>query len=296
MSETSEADESAVDVGTDASESESESEGVESVGTAPPAKRSGSRKKSAGAPYENDFDRLFLEWKRTGDPQTRDRLILMHRNLVSYLARRFTDRGEMFEDIIQQGLIGLINALDHFDPKRGVRFATFATPTIIGEIRRYFRDKTWSVRVPRRLQELHQVINRKIEGLTQELDRSPTYAEIARSLNIEVEQVVEALEMTYALEPASLDEPLSSSDEEAAPISDSIGSEDPNFEHWNEYHELKSALEQLPERQQIVLRLAYFQGYSQAEIANEIKVSPMHVSRLQRRALSQLRELMEEQS
>ena len=259
---------------------------------APTAKR----RKGANAPYENDFDRLFLEWKRTGDPQLRDRLILMHRHLVSYLARRFTDRGEMFEDITQQGLIGLINALDHFDPKRGVRFATFATPTIIGEIRRYFRDKTWSVRVPRRLQELHQVINRKIEGLTQELDRSPTYAEIARSLNIEVEQVVEALEMTYALEPASLDEPSSGSDDEGAPISDVIGSEDPSFEHWNEYHELQSALEQLPERQRIVLKLAYFEGYSQAEIAREIKVSPMHVSRLQRRALSQLRELMEEQS
>jgi RNA polymerase sigma-B factor len=242
---------------------------------------------------EGEFERLFAQWQATGDPQLRDRLILMHRNLVTYLARRFTDRGEMYEDIIQQGLIGLINALDHFDPNRGVRFATFATPTIVGEIRRYFRDKTWSVRVPRRLQELHQVINRKIEALTQELDRSPTYAEIARSLNVEVEQVVEALEMTYAIEPASLDEP-SSTEEGSAPISDQIGSNDPNLEKWNDFAELQAALEKLPERQQTVLKLAYFEGYSQAEIARQIKVSPMHVSRLQRRALAQLRELLED--
>ncbi|MDF2441555.1 MAG: polymerase sigma-B factor [Abditibacteriota bacterium] len=242
---------------------------------------------------ETEFQRLFAQWQATGDPQTRDRLILMHRNLVSYLARRFTDRGEMYDDIIQQGLIGLINALDHFDPKRGVRFATFATPTIVGEIRRYFRDKTWGVRVPRRLQELHQAINKKIEVLTHELDRSPTYQEIARSLNVEVEQVVEAMEMTHALEPASLDEP--SSGEDGGPISDQIGGNDPNLDRWGDYSQLQSALEQLSERQQTVLKLAYFEGFSQAEIARQIKVSPMHVSRLQRRALAQLRELMEEQ-
>jgi RNA polymerase sigma-B factor len=248
---------------------------------------------SGVAAPEGEFERLFAEWQATGDPRIRDRLILMHRNLVTYLARRFTDRGEMYEDIIQQGLIGLINALDHFDPSRGVRFATFATPTIVGEIRRYFRDKTWSVRVPRRLQELHQVINRKIESLTQELDRSPTYAEIARALNVEVEQVVEALEMTYAIEPASLDEPAST-EEGSAPISDQIGANDPNLEKWNDFAELQSALEKLPERQQTVLKLAYFEGYSQAEIARQIKVSPMHVSRLQRRALAQLREFLED--
>ena len=244
------------------------------------------------ATTETEFQRLFAQWQATGDPQIRDRLILMHRNLVSYLARRFTDRGEMYDDIIQQGLIGLINALDHFDPKRGVRFATFATPTIVGEIRRYFRDKTWGVRVPRRLQELHQAINKKIEILTHELDRSPTYQEIARSLNVDVEQVVEAMEMTYALEPASLDEP--SSGEEGGPISDQIGGNDPNLDRWGDYSSLQSALDQLPERQQIVLKLAYFEGFSQAEIARQIKVSPMHVSRLQRRALAQLRELMDE--
>lgn len=246
----------------------------------------------AGA-TETEFQRLFAQWQATGDPKIRDRLILMHRNLVSYLARRFTDRGEMYDDIIQQGLIGLINALDHFDPKRGVRFATFATPTIVGEIRRYFRDKTWGVRVPRRLQELHQAINKKIEILTHELDRSPTYQEIARSLNVEVEQVVEAMEMPHALEPASLDEP--SSGEDGGSISDQIGGNDPNLDHWGDYSQLQAALDQLPERQQIVLKLAYFEGFSQAEIARQIKVSPMHVSRLQRRALAQLRELMEEQ-
>ena len=258
-----------------------------------PATNSNPARKS-GAPAEGEFERVFALWRETGDPQLRDRLILMHRNLVSYLARRFTDRGEMYEDIIQQGLIGLINALDHFDPKRGVRFATFATPTIVGEIRRYFRDKTWSVRVPRRLQELHQTINRKIESLTQELDRSPTYAEIARALNVEEEQVVEALEMAQALDPASLDEPSSGEEGSGVAIVDQVGAHDQNLERLNEFSQLKAALEQLTPRQRTVLQLAYFEGFSQAEIARHIKVSPMHVSRLQRRALAQLREILEE--
>jgi RNA polymerase sigma-B factor len=258
------------------------------------AQRVSPRPRSTNAPPEGEFERLFAQWRATGDPALRDRLILMHRNLVTYLARRFTDRGEMYEDIIQQGLIGLINALDHFDANRGVRFATFATPTIVGEIRRYFRDKTWSVRVPRRLQELHQTINKRIEALTQELDRSPTYAEIARALGVEEEDVVEAMEMSQALDPTSLDETTGSDENGSAPIADQVGGEDANLERVNEFSQLQDALQQLTPRQQTVLKLAYFEGFSQAEIAKEIKVSPMHVSRLQRRALSQLREVLED--
>jgi RNA polymerase sigma-B factor len=244
-----------------------------------------------------EFDTLFKMWQETGDPRLRDRLILMNRSLVSFIARRFNDRGEMSEDIIQQGLIGLINALDHFDPKRGVLFATFATPTIMGEIRRYFRDRTWSLRVPRRLQELNLSINNRVEVLTQELGRSPTYAEIARALNLQIEEIVEALEMTAAVDPVSIDEEVSfgASGESSTNLGDQIGVTDMDLENADDHAILENALSQLSARERQVLELAYFQEHSQVEIARRMNVSQMFVSRLQRRALSHLRELMGDQ-
>jgi RNA polymerase sigma-B factor len=254
------------------------------------------RRTTRATSAHGEFDAVFREWTRTRDPRLRERLILMNRNLVSYIARRFMDRGEMSEDIVQQGLIGLINALDHFDPSRGVRFATFATPTIMGEIRRYFRDKSWGIRVPRRLQELNQVINNRIEDLTQELNRSPTYAEIARALNLPIEDVVEALEMGSAMEPISIDEEISfGRDEPGTSVGDQIGECDPQLEGWGDYAALETALQKLPEKERRVLQLAYFHDHSQVEIARHMKVSQMFVSRLQRRALAHLRELMNSQ-
>ena len=242
-----------------------------------------------------EFERIFAEWKATGDPELRDRLILMHRNLVSYLARRFTDRGEMFEDIIQQGLLGLINALDHFEPAHGARFVTFATPTIVGEIRRYFRDRTATVRVPRRMMELHQLIHAKIEVLTQELNHSPTYSEIARALNINVEDVIEALEVAHALDPISLDDRMPPEmDGSSISIVDQLGAPDPDLQAWSEHAALNAALEKLPLKQRQVLQFAYFDGFSQAEIARKLNVSQMHISRVQRRALATLREMLQE--
>jgi RNA polymerase sigma-B factor len=250
-------------------------------------------REGAAQTRQHEFDVLFNEWRATGDPQLRERLILMNRNLVSYLARKYMDRGEMSEDVIQQGLIGLIYALDHFDPSRGVRFATFATPTILGEIRRYFRDKTWGIRVPRRLQELNQVISSKIEILSQELDRSPTYNEIARALGLQVEEIVEALEMVHAMEPLSIDEQVySGEDDTASVVSDHLGATDPDLEGWGEYAALEAALEKLPENERRVLHMAYFQDHSQVEIARQMQVSQMYVSRLQRKALAHLRDLM----
>ena len=153
-----------------------------------------------------EFDQLFAQWRASGDPALRDHLILMHRNLVVALARRFVEKGEIFEDLVQQGLIGLIYALDHFDSERGVRFTTFATPAVLGEIRRYFRDKSWCVRVPRRLQELHHLIGRTVEQLTQTYNRAPTYGEIANALNLHVDEVVEVLEMAHSVDLMSLDD------------------------------------------------------------------------------------------
>ena len=258
----------------------------------PEAKRPGRARREA---YNSEFESLFAAWRATGDPQLRDRMILMHRNLVIYLARRFLDRGELLDDIVQQGLIGLISALDHFDPERGVKFVTFATPTIVGEIRRYFRDKTWSMHVPRRMQELYLVIQHKIETLSQEFGRAPGYEEIARSLGLDIEDVIETLEMVHVLEPLSLDEPVPGEDAGGVyTLADQVGAVDATLEKWNHYAGLQAALDKLPVKDQAVLKYIYFEGRSQSEIARKMHVSQMYVSRAQRRALAKLRELMDE--
>ncbi len=272
-------------------------EDIEDEGTAcPPAERSSGISYGttvSGTLRYAEFEGLFREWRKSGDPSLRDRLILMNRGLVIYLARRFAERGEMSEDLMQQGLIGLINALDSFDPDRGARFVTFATPTILGEMRRYLRDRSWSVRVPRHLHELNTVINQRIEALTQQFDRSPTYAEIARSLGLDLEQVIEALELFNTAEPVSLDEIDSDSqNEDGTPISEQMGALDADLESLNDHSALRSALDQLEPRERRVLELVYFQGYSQLAVARQMKVSQMNISRLQRRALAHLRELM----
>jgi RNA polymerase sigma-B factor len=202
------------------------------------------------------------------------------------------DRGESLEDIIQQGTIGLIQAIDHFDPGRGVRFYSFAAPTIIGEIRRYFRDKTSVIRVPRRVQEVHRAIIQRIDLLTQELNRSPTYFEIACSLDVEIEEVIEALEMGLATDLVSLDDPLPFSDGAPAVLSDHLGGLDSMLELWNDKESLESALSTLSGQERAVLEYAYYDGYSQAEISRRLQVSQMHVSRLLRRALTRLREIL----
>ena len=240
-----------------------------------------------------EFDAMFREWRRNGDAHLRDRLILMNRSLVIYLARRFTERGEMSEDLMQHGLIGLINALDAFDPDRGARFVTFATPTIMGEMRRYLRDKTWGIRVPRRLHELNGIINHRIELLAQEFDRSPTYFEIAHSLGLEVEEVIEALELVNTADPISIDESVApSADATALPISEQVGELDADLESWNDHASLRAALENLDPNERKVLEMVYFEGRSQLEVARQMKVSQMHISRVQRRALEHLREFM----
>lgn len=235
---------------------------------------------------------MYVLWRASGDPALRERLILMHRSLVIYLARRFADRGDSMDDVVQQGMIGLIYALDHFDPARGVRFATFATPTIIGEIRRYFRDKSRGVRIPRRVQEMNQTILSKIESLTQEFNRSPTYREISQSLNLPIEDVIEALESGCAFDPISLDETLVG--EELVPLAERIGEIDPALAFSDEQSLLHAALLRLPEKHRVVLHHAYFQNKSQVEIAGLLNVSQMHVSRLLRAALAQLRKHLEE--
>ena len=239
-----------------------------------------------------EFERVFRQWKETGDPRLRERLVLMNRSMVMFLARRFMDRGELFEDVMQVGMLGLIYALDGYDLDRGVKFSTFAIPTISGEIRRYFRDKVSGMRVPRGLQELHATLKIRIEELTQQLDRSPTYAEIAFSLKIEVEQVVEAMELGAAIDPLSIDDRIFG--EESATIAESVGAPDPQLHAYEEHAALQFALEKLPTQERRVLEMSFFDGHSQAEIARRMNVSQMHISRLLRRSLSQLKQLLEE--
>ncbi len=261
----------------------------------------------AGETYEvpvastayREFEAVFARWKATDDPvlneALRHQLILMYRNLVVSLARRFLERGEMFDDIVQQGIIGLIYALDHFEPSRGVRFTTFATPAILGEIRRYFRDKSWGIRVPRRMQELHQLINRSMDQLTQQYDRAPTYSEIANALNLPVDDVIEVVEMSQSVDPMSLDEHTpNDTGYNQTTLGETLGETDPELQKWHDWAPLQAALDTLPDRQRRVMRGIYFEGRSQVEIARDLNVSQMYVSRAQRRALAKLKEILHE--
>jgi len=250
--------------------------------------------RTPSAKFDHDeFDQMFALWKETDDPRLRERLILMHRNMVTFLARRFAERGELLEDVMQVGMLGLIAAIDTYEPERGLKFSTFAIPTVAGEIRRYFRDKVNGMRVPRRLHDLYASLQTQIEKLTQQLDRSPTYSEIAHSLQLEVEEVVEALELGAVLDPNSLDQ-HALEEEEGITLADQIGAPDPHIRAIEEYSTLQAALEQLDPKKREVLDLTYFQGHSQADVARKLNVSQMHVSRLLRRALTDLRALLDE--
>lgn len=242
-----------------------------------------------------DFERqqlrkLFRLYARNKTADVREQLILAHTRLVVNLAKRFANRGEPLKDLIQVGNVGLIQAIDRFDVKRGVEFVTYATPTILGEIKRYFRDKGWTLKVPRRLQELNQQATKAIDALTQELSRSPTIHELAEFLDLNEEDVLEALELGQAYNPLSLDADLSAeSDESSARLLDLAGSVDKEIEGLSSKESLRDALQQLPEAERAILFLRFFKNYTQMEVAKKLRVSQMQISRLQQRALRKLR-------
>jgi len=239
---------------------------------------------------------LFQEYQRTRDEGVREQLIEAHANLVRYLARKFANRGEPLEDLIQVGMIGLINAVDRFDPDRGIRFATYATPTILGEIRRYFRDRGWAMKVPRRLQELSLAANKAADGLTQELDRSPKISEIAARLEVTEEEALEAMELGELYELPSLDRDLGDdSDDSGGVLADYVGRTDAEVDQFERRAHLTQALSELPEREHNIIELRFFRNLSQTEVARRLKISQMHVSRLQQKALRKLRQLLQEQ-
>ena len=218
-------------------------------------------------------------------------------SLVYFIARKFQNRGEPLEDIAQVGFLGLIKAIERFDPGRGFEFTTFATPTVYGEIKRYFRDKGWAIRFPRRLQELYQSVIRANEDLKGEYGRQPTVAEIAARLSVTPEEVPEAMEMSPAHTPVSIDSTVGGNGEEGGRlIAESIGSEDADLERVEMRDVLQRAMAHLTPREQAIMAMRFYDQMSQSEIAKRLGISQMHVSRLQRAALEQLRRLVPEES
>jgi RNA polymerase sigma-B factor len=236
---------------------------------------------------------LFERLRRGNDPEAREALILGHESLAAYLAGKFADRGEPLEDLVQVAQIGVINAVDRYDPSRGIEFATFATPTIVGEIRRHFRDKLSSIRIPRGLREVNHALMRSVDRLSQRLGRSPTIPELVEDTGISFDAVLEALEAGRAYAPASLDADGPEDDgDRTATLLESLGREDEAFQRLEDRATLAWAIGQLPDREREVVSMRFFERLSQGEVARLLGISQMHVSRLQRAALERLRALI----
>ena len=221
--------------------------------------------------------------------RARGELVELHLPLVDHCARRFLNRGEPFEDLVQVGTIGLIKAVDRFDMERGVEFSTYATPTIIGEVKRHFRDKGWAIRVPRRLQELRMSIGSATSELSQRLGRSPTASEVAERLGVGVEDVLEGLESANAYSTLSLDAGDGSEDGLGSML-ETMGAADEALEHVEIRESIRPLIDRLPARERHILVLRFFAQMTQSQIAEEVGISQMHVSRLLTRTLAELRE------
>jgi RNA polymerase sigma-B factor len=232
---------------------------------------------------------LLRRYHEQGDHAARQQLIERYMSLVRSLARRYASRGEQLDDLIQIGAIGLIKAIDRFDLDRGVELTTYATPNIIGEIKRHFRDHGWAVRVPRGLQELSIKLMRVVEQLTGEFGRSPTIPELAEATGASEEEVLEALESSRAYTPLSLSVgPSGDDDDELDPL-ESIGTEEHEYEISEDRAVLEPGMRVLDAREREIIRLRFYEGLTQSQIAQQIGISQMHVSRLIRRALEKAR-------
>ena len=232
---------------------------------------------------------LLRELRETNDPALREKLIEAHLGLVEYLARRFAGRGEPLDDLIQVATIGLVKAVDRFDPDREVEFSTYATPTIVGELKRHFRDKRWQVRVHRTSQENMLAVRDVRAALTQQLRRSPADHEVAEEAGISIEELREAEHAEMAFRPYYLDAPVSA-EEEATTFGELLGGDDPGIEHTINSDALWRHWSTLPQRQQRILAMRFYGNMTQAEIGHRLGISQMHVSRLLDAALTQLRD------
>ena len=244
---------------------------------------------------------LHRRYRETTDPAERDRiraqLVDAYHDFVYFLARKFINRGEPLDDIVQVGYLGLIKAIERFDPDLGYEFTTFATLTVAGEIKRYFRDKGTAIRFPRRLQELHQSVVRVNEQMKIELGREPTVAELAERLGVTPDDVTEAMEMGPAYMPISLDQPVSAADgQDNRAVADQLGGPDTELERVEMRDVLDRAMEHLTPRERAIMAMRFYEQMSQSEIAKRLGISQMHVSRLQRAALEQLRRHVPEET
>ena len=243
--------------------------------------------REAGPRTDRDLLRRYHDG---GDLEARERLIEQYLPLVRSLARRYANRGEQLEDLVQVGCIGLIKAIDRFDVDRGVELTTYATPNIIGEIKRHFRDKGWSVRVPRGLQELNVRLSQLLEQLTIQLERSPTIAELAKAAGVDEEDVLEALESGQAYTTVSLSTPSGHGDDADLDPLESLGTLEHEYEVSEDRAVLAPGLKALDERERRIIHLRFWEGLTQSQIAQQVGISQMHVSRLIRRSLEKVRE------
>jgi RNA polymerase sigma-B factor len=238
-----------------------------------------------------DLEQLFTRWQRQADPAAREALVQRFMPLTRSLARRYDRSSEPFEDLLQVASVGLLKALDRFDPQRGHSFLSFAVPTILGEMRRYFRDCGWSVHVPRGDQERALKVRDAQETLTNESGRAPTVNQLAVYLELEAEQVIDALQATQAYESLSLDAPRPGAEDEAMSFGDAMGNEDERYELIELDATIVAALKHIPTRERTMLHMRFVEDLTQTEIAARIGISQMQVSRLLRRSLDQLRAL-----
>jgi RNA polymerase sigma-B factor len=235
-------------------------------------------------------DRRLLErYHREGDISAREALVERFLPLARQLARRYQRGGEQLDDLVQVASLGLLKAIDRFDPARETAFSSFAVPTILGELKRHFRDKGWSVRVPRDLQELAVRVDRVSDELGRELGRAPTPAEIAERTGTTTEQVLEAREAAGAYRAVSLDRPRDDDEDEGDGMAASVGLEDPGFGVAEDAATVERLMRVLTEREREVLRLRFAEDLTQSEIGDRVGVSQMHVSRIIRQAIGRLR-------
>ena len=233
---------------------------------------------------------LFRRFKEEGDMDAREKLVMSHLNLVRFIANKFKNRGEPIDDLIQVGYLGLLKAIDRFDPSRGLEFTTFATPTIMGEIKRHFRDKGWSVRVPRRLQELSAKVNQATDTLTSQLQRSPTIAEIADYLDATVDEVLEAMESSSAYSSVSLEAPSGADDDDTPSVIDRYATEDSDLAFTDDRIIIEEALASFSPRERDVIEMRFLKGMTQIDIAEKLGISQVQVSRLLRRTLKKIQD------
>lgn len=224
------------------------------------------------------------------DPEARAALVERYDSLAQRLARKFRGRGTPLDDLIQVARYGLLNAIDRFEPDRGVRFSTFADRTIIGEVKHHFRDEAWSVRVPRSLQNLWLQASKAAEELSQQLGRNPTIAEIAESLDVDEDHVLEAMDAGGGFKVASLDRPVS--EDRSTALVEFIGTDDASLQRTADVASVSDAIAALPERERTILYLRFFEGKTQKEVAAVVGISQVHVSRLLRQAIATVRDRM----